>query len=64
MQSKLFIALPILIVPSRCGEETTAQDHPPEPSGEKAASETSEMTSAEGYTHAPDFDLQEPVTLD
>lgn len=64
MHSKLFIAFPILILLSGCGEKTTVQDHPPGPSGEIAASETNEMTSADVHDPAPDFELQEPVTLD
>lgn len=64
MQSRLFIALPILIGLSGCGEKTTAQDHLPERSSEIAASETNEMTGAVGDADAPDIELREPVGLD
>lgn len=64
MQSKLFIALPILIVLSACSEKATTQDHSPEPSGEIGARERNEMTGAESHADAADIELREPVGLD
>lgn len=61
MQSKLFIALPILLALSGCSEEIQARDQPPTLPGETRPSEANEVQGTESEA---DIELRNPVGLD
>ena len=60
----LFIALPIFLVLSGCGEEIQAQDPSPTQSDKMTAMEGTEMPSADGEAETPEIELRDPVGLD
>jgi hypothetical protein len=64
IQSRLFIALPILLALSSCSEEIQAQNQPLKPPDEIRAGEATELPGTEGEAEAPNIELRDPVGLD
>lgn len=64
MQSKLFVALLILVVLPGCSEEIHAQDSGAMPSDEIITLEAAELPIPQGEDGVPDIELRTPVELD
>ncbi len=64
MQSRHFIALPILLALSGCSEKIQPQDQPPTLPGEIRATEATEVPGTQGATETPEIELRDPVGLD
>lgn len=64
MQSRLFIALPILLALSGCSEEIQSHDQQTTPDREISASEATDLVGAKSEADAPDTEPRASAGFD